>query len=75
MCWARCALECWPCRAGQAQGCSISRVTIFEIDAEVRAVLSEIGNDAWYIMKRVAVFYTPRADARSLATPNRLFAE
>jgi hypothetical protein len=40
------ALECWPCRAGQAQGCRISRVTIFEIDAEVRAVLSEIGNDA-----------------------------
>ena len=33
-------------RAGQAQGCRISRVTIFEIDAEVRAVLSEIGNDA-----------------------------
>jgi hypothetical protein len=30
----------------QAQGCRISRVTIFEIDAEVRAVLSEIGNDA-----------------------------
>ena len=28
------------------QGCRISRVTIFEIDAEVRAVLSEIGNDA-----------------------------
>ena len=35
-----------PSRAGQAQGCRISRVTIFEIDAEVRAVLSEIGNDA-----------------------------
>jgi len=34
------------CRARQAQGCRISRVTIFEIDAEVRAVLSEIGNDA-----------------------------
>ena len=32
--------------AGRAQGCRISRVTIFEIDAEVRAVLSEIGNDA-----------------------------
>ena len=30
----------------QAQGCRISRVTIFEIDAEVRAVLSEIGNVA-----------------------------
>jgi hypothetical protein len=42
---ARCALE-WPRRAGQAQGCRISRVTIFEIDAEVSAVLSEIGNDA-----------------------------
>jgi hypothetical protein len=35
-------------------------VTIFEIDAEVRAVLSEIGNDAWYIMKRYDFLYTTR---------------
>ena len=48
------ARECWPCRAGQAQGCRISRVTIFEIDAEVRAVLSEIGNE--YIVKRCGFF-------------------
>jgi len=31
---------------GRRKGCRVSRVTIFEIDAEVRAVLSEIGNDA-----------------------------
>ena len=36
----------WPVLSREAQGCRISRVTIFEIDAEVRAMLSEIGNDA-----------------------------
>ena len=30
------------------------------IDVEVRTVLSEIGNDAWYIMKRCGFSYTTR---------------
>jgi hypothetical protein len=54
-----CALECRLCRARQAQGCRISRVTIFEIDAGVRAVLSEIETMLSNTMKTSRSRHTP----------------